>query len=100
MPNRNKYNCRYGLPQPTRARSENATIFLPAGDTIIGLHKKYVEEMTKIGNVRIAGETSFRKIWHQRMPHLKVLTPRMDVCSICEDLRRKVLKVKKEKPPS
>lgn len=85
------YATTHGLPQPAAPRgSDNyPPIFLPASDTRINIHQQYTASCMDIG-VRSVGRTTFCAIWKSCIPHVQFASPRTDVCSKCEILRKQV----------
>ena len=86
------YSDHSGIPYPATLHSKKGTppIFLPASDTIKSIHKDYVESCGE-SDIRAIGYYSFRAIWLKCLPHVRIMTPRTDVCDLCEVLRRKVV---------
>eukprot|EP00117_Sycon_ciliatum_P019832 scpid38438/ scgid5141/ len=82
----------YGIPHPAPLHGRDGVppVFLPASQTYKAVHKLYVTAGNSAG-IRVMGESSFRSIWHQCTPHLKFMSPRTDVCDLCEKLRRRVM---------
>jgi len=80
-----------GLPQPAapRGRDNEPPIYLPASLTKYAIHKEYKEECAR-QEIRCLGLTSFKGTWSQCVPHIKISTPRDDVCQKCELLRKKI----------
>lgn len=57
--------------------------------TKLDIHTIYVDSRDEAG-VRSVKLTSFKDIRAKCLPHIRIMTPRTDVCATCEDLRRKV----------
>ncbi|XP_062575096.1 uncharacterized protein LOC134237029 [Saccostrea cucullata] len=85
------YASQHGIPQPagTRGRDTEPTIFLPCSDTKDALHKRYVESCAQ-SNIRALGLSTFKDVWLRCIPHIKISTPRTDVCHICERHRNAI----------
>ena len=82
----------YGIPHPAplRGRDDVPPVFLPAHQTYKEVHAEFVA-LCKSEGWRAIAESTFHSIWHQCLPHIRFMTPRMDVCAVCEDLPRKVV---------
>eukprot|EP00117_Sycon_ciliatum_P024476 scpid33038/ scgid20531/ len=82
----------FGIPHPAplRGRDDTPPIFLPASQTYKSVHADFCDCCHKEGKKSVSLST-FRSIWHQTLPHIKFMTARMDVCPVCEDLRRNVM---------
>ncbi|XP_060601134.1 uncharacterized protein LOC132754508 isoform X3 [Ruditapes philippinarum] len=83
-----------GIPQPAAPRgSDNMPpVYLPSATTKLDIHKKYEtscleSEPTK----RAVHYKTFCNIWKQCLPHIKIASPRDDVCATCEKLRKVVM---------
>ena len=78
----------HGMPQPAapRGRSDAPPIYLPASQNFKTVHAQYVAACT-INSSRHVGYSVFKSVWHQCMPHVRFMTPRTDVCGVCEDMR-------------
>ena len=84
-----RYAEMYGIPHPAPLRGRDGVppVFLPAQKTYKDIHKDYVEACTQT-DTRAVAMTSFRTIWNQCLPHIKLMSVRSDVCDKCEVLRR------------
>ena len=82
----------FGIPHPAplRGRDDTPPIFLPASQTYKSVHADFCDCCHKEGK-KFVSLSTFRSIWHQTLPHIKFMTARMDVCPVCEDLRRNVM---------
>ena len=87
----------YGIPHPAplRGRDEMPPVFLPASLTYKILHQKYKASCDNSG-ARCVGLSSFRSVRHRCLPQIKIMSPRADVCSACEGLRRSVMAARGE----
>ena len=86
------YAERFGIPHPAPLHGRTGTppAYLHAGCTMLSIHKEYVTSCQEAERA-VVGYDSFRGIWHQCLPHIKIMTPRTDVCEKCEDYRRQVV---------
>ena len=91
------FSDEYGLPQPAAMRGDNAlpVVFLPSSTTKIEMHHNYKSACAE-QNVRSLQLTSFKTIWSECVLHIRIATPRDDVCATCERLRRQVGSVVEE----
>jgi hypothetical protein len=80
-----------GLPMPAAPRGQDgeAPIMLPSALTKKELHQIYLQRCIEAG-VRHLGLTSFKDVWKNCVPHIRIMTPKDDVCQKCEILRKKV----------
>ena len=85
------YSNEHGLPQPAapRGRDGEPPVYLPASLTKYSLHKEYVAACQEI-NIRTLGLSSFKSMWLQCLPHIRISNPRDDVCQTCEIIRKKI----------
>ncbi|XP_069140941.1 uncharacterized protein [Argopecten irradians] len=92
-----RYADEIGLPQPAapRGRDSFPPIYLPGSDTYISVHKKYTQVCLETGN-RCLSETTFRRIWHQCLPHIQFMSCKTDVCHKCESFRNRIQKATTE----
>ena len=81
----------HGLPQPTapRGRAEVPPTYLPASQNFKTVHLLYVKACCEFKHTHV-GYDVFRSVWHQCMPHIHFMTPRTDVCDLCEVMRQSV----------
>ena len=81
----------HGLPQPAtpRARAEIPPTYLPASQNFKTVHLQYVKACCESNRMHV-GYDVFRSVWHQCMPHIRFMTPRTDVCALCEVMRQSV----------
>ncbi|XP_053392297.1 uncharacterized protein LOC128554982 [Mercenaria mercenaria] len=82
------YAIEEGLPQssPPRGRDESPPIYLPASKTKIMIHQEYMEACVQSGKVHV-GKSTFKNVWNQCVPHIKIMNPRDDVCKTYKDFR-------------
>ena len=85
------YSDQFGLPQPAapRGRDGIAPVFLPASLSKDKLHKEYLQAC-QANSIRPLRITSFKQTWTQCVPHIKIASPRDDVCQKCEQIRKKI----------
>jgi hypothetical protein len=86
-----------GLPQPAapRGRDNIPPIFLPCDATKKGIHAEYVEICTETGTKAVS-LTVFKSTWSNCLPHIKIASPREDVCASCEKMRVAVMDARAE----
>ena len=80
----------HGLPQPSalRGRADTPPTYLPASQNFKVVHGCYVKAaMERDPSQRIMQYRSFVDVWHKCIPEVQFMTPRTDVCSICEKFR-------------
>ena len=84
----NNYSAIYGLPQPAalRGRANQAPTYLPAYQNNKIVHEKYKDVCEQEGRPFMQYR-SFLGTWHQCLPHIVFMTPRTDVCHLCEEHR-------------
>ena len=96
----------HGLPQPAapRGRADTAPTYLPASENFRSVHAKYVEacgsgelagggvgtSAAQTSSQRVLKYRSFVSLWHTALPDIKFMTPRTDVCNICEKHRERI----------
>ena len=70
----------HGIPQPAapRGRADIPPTYLPASQNFKTVHSQYVAACTTSGNTHV-GYSVFKSVWHQCMPHVRLMTPRTDV---------------------
>ncbi|KAJ8313169.1 hypothetical protein KUTeg_009285 [Tegillarca granosa] len=85
------YSNDFGLPQPAAPRGVNnlPSIFLPCSDTKLNIFRIY-EKACFDSNNKAVGLSSFKDIWLKCCPHIRISTPRDDVCQKCEIFRRRI----------
>ncbi|XP_033739923.1 uncharacterized protein LOC117327181 isoform X1 [Pecten maximus] len=88
-----RYADEMGLPQPAapRGRDSFPPIYLPGSETYLSVHKKYSQVCIETEN-RCLSETTFRRIWHQCLPHIQFMSCKTDVCHKCESFRNRIQK--------
>ena len=81
----------HGMPQPAapRSRADIPPTYLPASQNFKTVHSQYVAACTISGSTHV-GYSVFKSVWHQCMSHVRFMTPRTDVCVVCEDMRLRV----------
>jgi hypothetical protein len=86
-----------GIPQPAapRGRDSEPPIYLPACLTKVKLHERY-ESSCKEADFRALGLTAFKNVWASCCSHIKVSSPRDDVCHICEKARKRITDARTE----
>ena len=77
-----------GLPQPAAqsGREGTAPTFLPASEGYNTVHQKYLQVCAEEGE-QAAKYHAFRSLWIKCLPHIKFMTPRIDMCHHCEGFR-------------
>ena len=53
------------------------------------MYAQYVSGCTSINSTHV-GYSVFKSVRHKCMPHVRFMTPRTDVCAVCEDMRQNV----------
>ena len=87
------YATENGLPQPAapRASANEPPILLPSAESKVSLYRLYNQACSQSSDsVRCVGLSSFKDIWLKCCPHIKFISPRDDVCSKCELLRKQI----------
>ena len=86
-------NCadEFGIPQPAAPSGSDGIppIYLPASDTKRAIHNKYFESCAEC-NIRPLKISSFEDAWLKCVPHIRISSPRDDVCQKCERLRKEI----------
>ena len=87
----NSHAQKFGIPHPAplHGGDDRPPIFLPAYQTRKSIHEVYRKSCVD-AQVRAVSERSLRRIWSRLMPNIKIMTPRTNVCTVCEKLRRNV----------
>ena len=83
----------HGLPQPSarRGRADVPPVYLPASHNYKTVHDIYVKSvMEKDASQRVMQYRSFIDVWHKCIPEVQFMTPRTDVCAVCEQYREKI----------
>lgn len=82
----------FGLPQPAapRGRDDTPPIYLPSDTTKKAVHQMYVRSCEE-ACVRAVGLSTLKKIWLNCLPHIKIATPKDDVCGTCEKIRKEIV---------
>ncbi|KAJ8310151.1 LOW QUALITY PROTEIN: hypothetical protein KUTeg_012016 [Tegillarca granosa] len=83
------YAEEFGIPQPAAPRGRDSVppIYLPCDTTRIFVH--IVVKSLKHQFVLI--HDTFDRIWLQCLPHIKIASPRDDVCTTCQKYRKAVV---------
>ncbi|KAH3714846.1 hypothetical protein DPMN_057548 [Dreissena polymorpha] len=91
------YADTYGIPQPAAPRGSDNTppIYLDSGKTKLTIHKEYIESCREAG-VRSLQRTAFCEIWKSCLCHIRIASPRDDVCATCEGQRKNIMKAIEE----
>ena len=86
-----RYADLYGLPMPAapRGRDEDPPIYLPSSLTKTELHKSYVAACQDT-DTRALKITSYKDIWRHCVPHIRISSPKDDVCQKCEMTRKAI----------
>ena len=83
----------HGLPQPSarHGRADMPPIYLPTSYNYKIVHDIYVKSlMEKDASHRIMQYRSFIDVWHKCIPEVQFMSPRTDVCAVCEEYRDKI----------
>lgn len=80
------------MPQPAapRGRDNTAPIYLTSDTTKSSVHEKYTASCTE-GNIRAVKYSTFNNIWRSCLSHIKIASPRDDVCATCERMRKCIM---------
>ena len=82
-----------GLPRPGShlEKDDQALIYLPTDENYTSVFHKY-EQATKSMNKNNnqISRSSFVRLWKLLTPHIKFMTPKSDLCNVCETLRWKI----------
>ena len=78
------YASAHGLPDPGRLERANREVLLPTENTCLSIWELYSEVNSKISY------SSFRKIWKNSLPHIKLQSFKSDLCDICEEFKSKI----------
>ena len=86
------YADEFGLPQPAapRGRDDTPPIYLPSSKTKMDVHDTYSRSCEE-ASVRVISLSTFRKLWINCLPYIKIATPRDDVCATCEKVRKEIM---------
>lgn len=87
-----RYGEENGLPLPAVPHANDfpeTPILLPASTTKTDIHSIY-KTACEESHGRAVELSTFKGIWLTCTPHIKIASPRSDVCSKCEKLRCKV----------
>ncbi|XP_052820507.1 uncharacterized protein LOC128246360 [Mya arenaria] len=86
------YAEREGLPMPAapRGRDNIPPTYLPASETKLKTFKEYEKQAVE-APIRCVKLTAFKTIWSTCVPHIKIASPRDDVCATCEKIRKRVM---------
>lgn len=91
------YAEEFGIPQPEAPRGSDGIppVYLPASDTKKAIHQRYVKSCEE-SSIRAMKISSFEDVWLKCIPHIRISTPRDDVCQKCECLRKKIMDARTE----
>jgi len=81
------YSQEVGIPQPAapRGRDGEAPVYLPSDTTRIAVHKAYQDSCAEMTPpARVVKYSTFNSIWRSCVPHIKIASPREDVCATWE----------------
>lgn len=83
------YATDYGLPMPAapRGRDSHSPIYLPASVSKKFVYQQYVSSCST-NNLTSVGLSTFKSIWCQCVPHIRLMEPRSDVCAKCDKYRK------------
>jgi len=84
----------YGLPLPGRLPycKDLKAVKLPSAESKARVYRKYCEAIDATSGARKVGETSFRNIWREHLPHISCQKPADDLCDVC---RQNVLRIQR-----
>ncbi|KAJ8321700.1 hypothetical protein KUTeg_000171 [Tegillarca granosa] len=88
------YAEEFGIPQlaAPRGRDSVPPIYIPCDTTKIFVRSKYLSSCEELETpVRSVKYSTFNKICLQCLPHIKIASPRNDVCANCEKYRKAVV---------
>jgi hypothetical protein len=91
------YADEFGVPQPAAPSGSDGIppIYLPASDTKRAIHERYLESCTE-STIRALKVSSFEDVWLKCVPHIRISSPRDDVCQKCECHRKKIADARME----
>ena len=85
--------CNYseedGLSQPSapRCRNGEAPVYLPSNTTNIAIHRAYADSCAAVTPpARVVKYSTFINTWRLCVPHIKIATPRDDICARLRNL--------------
>ena len=86
-----------GLPMPAAPRGSDGEppIYLPASISKAALHAEYVSCCAD-EETRAVKFSTFTSIWRSCVPHIKIASPRDDVCASCEGYRKRIMDARTE----
>ena len=86
------FSDEFGMPQPAapRGRDNTPPIYLTSDTTKVRVHELYTAVCSET-NIRAVKYSTFNNIWRTCLPHIKIATPRDDVCATCEKMRKLVM---------
>ena len=71
--------------------------YLPASDNYKIVYDIYVKSvMEKDASQRVMQYRSFVDVWHKCLPEVQFMTPRTDVCAVCDKYRNKITQQKRK----
>src|SRR5438046_4306802 len=78
----------HGLPSPVRNvnRVTQSIIFLPAETSYKSVHRDFLTGLEEDNTLSTLKYDAFRKLWHQLTPHIQIMSPRTDLCDVCQHL--------------
>ncbi|XP_060568543.1 uncharacterized protein LOC132727145 isoform X2 [Ruditapes philippinarum] len=82
-----------GIHQPAapRGRDDIPPIYLPSETTKVQMHKDYCISCTEaVPQIKHVSLSMFKTLWSTCMPHIRIATPRDDVCATCERMRKMI----------
>ena len=85
------YSEQFGIPQPAapRGRDNDPPIYLPCDTLKKHVHEQYTEHCAQSGNRALKYKT-FCKVWKNCVSHIRIASPRDDVCATCERIRKEI----------
>ena len=58
------------------------------------MHKEYQDSLAN--GARCLKNTTWNKIWRNCVPHIRIASPKDDVCATCKKLRKKIMDARDE----
>lgn len=89
-----KYADEIGIPQSAApcGRDSDAPVYLPSDTTKVTVHKSYIGSCAEtVPITRAVKYSTFNNIWRSCLPHIKIASPRDDVCATSERFRKEVM---------
>lgn len=88
------YSDIHGLPSPGRSLNKITmpVVFLPTNCSYVSVYRDYIQAYKeKHGEEKcVVSETTFRRTWKSLMPSLQFMSPKSDLCEICETMKLEI----------